>query len=416
MDLNNLSLKDVSAQRLAVVTLLGFSSGLPLALSSGTLQAWFTFSGVDVQTIGLLSVVGLPYVFKFLWAPLLDRYGLTLLGRRKSWMLASQFVIAACLLVMASLAPAEQPFALGMMALLLALFSATQDIAIDAYRTELLYESERGLGISLAVSAYRLALLSAGAGALIVAEKFGFSFAYCVMASLMLIGLLTTWLAPMVADVAATKQHALASFRDAWRSFRRRPQWLALLALVATYKLGDAFAESLTTTFMLREMDLTLTELAWFNKTLGILATIAGGLIAGLVMLKIRLFAALFGFAILQLATNLGFVLLALFGPNHWGIALVVVAENLFGGMGTVALVALIMSLCDRQFTATHFALLTAVAALGRVFSGPIAGLVAHGLGWTTFFGASCLIGFIPVAILLYARQMFYAGIQQRAV
>ena len=246
-----------AVRRLSIVTLLGFASGLPLSLSGTTLQAWFSEANIDIKTIGALSLVGLPYVLKFAWAPLADRYSLPMLDRRKSWLLASQLLIVIMLLCIAQLIPVEHLYLITFLALGLAFFSATQDIAIDAYRTEVLLEQERGLGVALAISAYRLAMIAAGAGALLVADYFGFRSAYLCMAALMTVGLLATVAGPKSNTPPATKNIG-ALFSAPLKEFCQRKAWLSVLILIFTYKLGDAFAERLTTPFMLRELDLFL--------------------------------------------------------------------------------------------------------------------------------------------------------------
>ena len=368
------------------------------------MQAWYTQAGIDVQTIGTLSLVGLPYVMKFLWAPALDRFALSALGRRRSWMLLSQLGVIASLLLMASSSPSEQQFSLAFFALCLALFSATQDIAIDAYRTEILEERERGLGVGLAVGAYRVALITAGAGALFVAHYYDFASAYVVMACLMVVGIVSAYLGP-----DSTSDENTGNLRDAvirpFEVFCRREWWGALLLLVVTYKLGDALAEKMTITFLIREMSLTLAEIGAFYKTVGITAAVIGGILGGILMMKSRLYLSLVIFAGLQMLTNLGFVVLSLTGPSYGAVLAVIIAENLFGGMGTAAFVALVMALCDKRYTATQFALLTAIASFSRVFSGPLAGSLVAAWDWTMFFVFTVIAGAVPLLILPIVRR-----------
>lgn len=391
------------SKRLVILTVLGFSSGLPLALTSGTLQAWFTQAGISVMSIGMLSLVGLPYVLKFLWAPLLDHFNLTPLGRRRSWMLISQLGLIVALTVLAFLLPAEQAVLMAVVALIIAFFSATQDVAIDAYRTELLAEKERGIGVGSAVAAYRLALIVAGAGALFIADRWGFNRAYLVMAMCMLIGVLATLSGPQVEEDYQS-ENLRTSLWLPLKDLLQRQNWLAILAIIVTYKLGDALAEKMATTFFLRELDFTLSELATFYKTAGISAAIIGGVVGGLCMYRFTLHFALISFALLQMLTNLGFVALSVFGKSYALAISVVIAENFFGGMGTAAFVALIMALCNRRFTATQFALLTALASLGRVFAGPIAGGLVASLGWTVFFALTVCVSVIPLVFLVVLK------------
>lgn len=389
----------ISVRRLSILTLLGFSSGLPLSLTGGTLQAWFTQAGIDVKTIGLLSLVGIPYALKFLWAPLLDRYAISSLGRRRSWMLVSQCFITLGICILAILAPAEQHLAMASIALVIAFFSATQDIAVDAYRTELLKAHERGVGVGLAVAAYRLALIFAGAGALFLASRYGFSSAYLVMAAAMAVGISASLFGtePMVSQRTINFSE---SFWQPLQDILVRKQWLLLLALVVSYKLGDAFAEKLAMTFLLRELEFSLNEVGAFYQSVGIASAVIGGLLGGVLMLRLSLFKALFVFGLLQMLTNIGFVLLAIWGKSYALMVAVVISENVFGGMGTAAFIALIMALCNVRFTASQFALFTAFASLGRVFSGPAAGAIVKNYGWVDFFSFTVFVGLIPLVLL----------------
>lgn len=389
----------ISVRRLSILTLLGFSSGLPLSLTGGTLQAWFTQAGIDVKTIGLLSLVGIPYALKFLWAPLLDRYAISSLGRRRSWMLVSQCFITLGICILAILAPAEQHLAMASIALVIAFFSATQDIAVDAYRTELLKAHERGVGVGLAVAAYRLALIFAGAGALFLASSYGFSNAYLVMAAAMAVGISASLFGtePMVSQRTINFSE---SFWQPLKDILVRKQWLLLLALVVSYKLGDAFAEKLAMTFLLRELEFSLNEVGALYQSVGITSAVIGGLLGGVLMLRLSLFKALFVFGLLQMLTNIGFVLLAIWGKSYALMVAVVISENVFGGMGTAAFIALIMALCNVRFTASQFALFTAFASLGRVFSGPAAGAIVKNYGWVDFFSFTVFVGLMPLVLL----------------
>ena len=389
----------ISVRRLSILTLLGFSSGLPLSLTGGTLQAWFTQAGIDVKTIGLLSLIGIPYALKFLWAPLLDRYAISSLGRRRSWMLVSQCSIALGICVLAILVPAEQHLAMASIALVIAFFSATQDIAVDAYRTELLKAHERGVGVGLAVAAYRLALIFAGAGALFLASSYGFSNAYLVMAAAMAVGISASLFGtePMVSQRTINFSE---SFWQPLMDILERKQWLLLLALVVCSKLGAAFAEKLALTFLLRQLEFSLNEVGALYQSVGIASAVIGGLLGGVLMLRLSLFKALFGFGLLQMLTNIGFVLLAIWGKSYALMVAVVISENVFGGMGTAAFIALIMALCNVRFTASQFALFTAFASLGRVFSGPAAGAIVKNYGWVNFFSFTVFVGLIPLVLL----------------
>ena len=319
-------------------------------------------------------------------------------------MLFSQFAIFFILLVMANQLPHEDQILLAVFALSLAFFSATQDIAIDAYRAEILAERERGLGVGLAVAAYRVALIAAGAGALLIAHTYGFRGAYYAMAALVFVGVLASYFGP------STKHETPASslrtsLLEPLALFCHRERWWLLLAVIVSYKLGDALAERMTVTFLIREMELSLAEIGTYYKTVGIAAAVLGGVLGGLLMVKVRLYRALVFFALLQMLTNIGFVVLSMSGPSLAGVLIVVIAENLFGGMGTAAFVALLMALCDKSYTATQFALFTAIASLGRIFSGPLAGSLVARWDWTVFFICSVMLGLIPIIILPAIRR-----------
>ena len=396
-------------RRIAVVTLLGFSSGLPLALSGGTLQAWITEVGVEITTIGIFSLVGIPYVFKFVWAPILDRYQLGWLGRRRDWTLIAQTALAVLLISIGYLDLASGELAwLGIAALMLAFLSATQDIAIDAYRTEVLEQKERGFGAAVFVAGYRVAMLTAGAGALALADRVGFERVYIVMGMLMGIGVAANLASPRLAATVPAPKTLRAAVVDPLKDFFTRPEALVLLALVFLYKLGEAFAGTLTTTFLLRGLEFSLMDVGIINKGLGIIASIAGALFGGALMYRFGLYRSLLMFAWLQAVTNLGFCLLAITGKSYLALVIVIALENLTGGMGTAAFVALLMALCDPRYTATQFAMLTAVAALGRVLAGPPSGLMVESLGWPLFYFISFIIA-VPAILILTNKQRLVA-------
>jgi PAT family beta-lactamase induction signal transducer AmpG len=365
---------------------LGFSSGLPLALTSGTLQAWLTVAGIDIRTIGIFALVGLPYTFKFLWSPLMDRFVPPWLGRRRGWMIISQFCLMVAIGAIAAISPNELLWLLGVLAFMVAFLSASQDIAFDAYRADILRPSERGLGAALSVFGYRVAMLVSGALALITAERIGWQSTYLVMAVLMTVGMVTTFLSLEPEGVAETPKTVTSAIVDPLREFLARRAALSLLLLIVLYKLGDAFAGTLTTAFLIRGLGFSVSEVGVINKGLGLIALLLGALSGGALMVRLRMYQSLLWFGLLQAITNLGFMALAVVGKDHLGMALVVALENFAGGMGTAAFVALLMALCDHRFTATQFALLSALAAIGRVLVGPASGYLVEAIGWTDFF------------------------------
>ena len=393
------------SKRIFLLLLLGFSSGLPLALTGATLQAWLAVEGIDIQAIGWFTLVGQPYVYKFLWAPLMDRYSIPLLGRRRGWLLATQAALLVAIACMGTVSPKEAPFLLAALALAVAFLSASQDIVFDAYRADVLGAEERGAGAAVSVLGYRIAMLVSGGLALILVDNWiSWTQAYWLMAALMLVGVAATW----AAAEPATPPRAPKTLAEAVREplaeyFSRHGAWLLLLVIIL-YKLGDAFAGTLSTAFLLRGAGFSLTDVGWANKWLGVGATILGLLIGGALMAKLRLFKSLLLFGFLQAFTNLGFMLLAAAGKSYPLMITVIAAENLCGGMGTAAFVALLMAMCDRRFSATQYALLSALASLGRVYVGPAAGALAESFGWTTFFFLTFLVALPGIAMLWWQR------------
>jgi PAT family beta-lactamase induction signal transducer AmpG len=507
----NASQRLALAHRLVVVTLLGFASGLPLALTGQALQAWMTVDGLDVATIGFLSLVGLPYTFKFLWAPLMDRFDLPWLGRRRGWLVATQLALAGVLWALSHTSPAGALQVFALLAVALAFASASQDVVIDAYRTDLLPAAERGLGSSLNVLGYRLAMIVSGGVAFIWTDPasataggaWTWPEVYRLMALLMVgAAVLSATVLPKVPrpDVVSTlARHDLTGFlavvaavaagylltqqafvplaaallgpwldastldeplRRRWTDLlallmglavtlplagwaARRARFHTLLdglhnyfsqagawgflAFIVLYKLGDAFAGALMTPFLLKAMAYSSAEVGVVNKVIGLWLTIGGALVGGALMIKLGLWRSLMLFGLFQMVSNLGFWWLAVNGRGvlpglelpafDWGfvslaqptqvdggLLMVIAFENLSGGMGTAAFVAFLMSLCHQRFTATQFALLSAFASVGRVWVGPLAGVLAESIGWPTFFVVSTVAA-LPALVLLWVLR-----------
>ncbi len=372
-------------RRLLVMLPLGFVSGLPLALTSGTLQAWLTVEGVDLKTIGIFTMVGLPYTLKFLWAPVMDRVVPPWLGRRRGWMVLTQLCVAIGLGLMALTNPTIHPGWMAAYAVLVAFLAASLDIVFDAYRTDTLRPHERGLGAAVWVNGYRIALLASGAGALVLADYVGWQMTYLAMAAVMVAGVGIVFISPNPAFVAEAPKSMREAVGAPLAEFFSRPTPWGFLAVIILYKLGDAFASALQTAFLIGGLDFSVTDVG-VAKGLGILATLFGAFIGGLLMTKSGLVRSLLIFGVLQAASNCGFVVLALAGKNSAVLTAAVVIENVTGGMGTAAFVALVMSLCDSRYTATQFALLSSLEALGRVFAGRPSADVVTLVGWTQFF------------------------------
>lgn len=391
--------------RILSIGMLGFSSGLPLALSNPTLQAWFTTSGLSLKDIGWITLTGTAYVFKFLWAPLLDRFQLPWLGRRRGWIVLMQAVCGLALIAMSFATPKGAAVTLVFLAVLVAFSSATQDIAYDAHRTDLLRPEERGWGIGFMQGGYRVGMLVSGALALILAQHAGWAFTYRLMGVLMLAMMVVTVLSPDAPNETPVRRFVDAVV-EPFVDFFRRYGWLAIawLALMVLYKISDAFALSLSTTFLLRVPHFTLTQLGTVNKVFGLVAGLAGALAGGWVVTKIRLFPALLILGICQALVNLGYMTLVHSGPDVRLLAAVVGAENFFSGLGSTAFVVLLTALCNVRFSATQFALLSALAAVGRVFLGPLAAWVIPRVGWSHFFVIAALSA-IPGLLLVIALR-----------
>ncbi len=403
-------------RRVGPLLLLGFASGLPLALTGGTLQAWATVENISLQQIGFLTLVGTAYTLKFLWAPLVDRYVPPLFGRRRGWMALTQVLLGLSLFLMGYLSPSQNLGLLATIAVCVAFFSATQDIAFDAYRTDVLRASERGAGAAFSVLGYRLAMLVSGGLALILADQWlGWGNMYHLMGILMLLLSLATWFAPEPEHPG----NVPSSLRDAvvkpFKDFFLRPEALTVLLLIVLYKLGDAFAGALSTTFLIRGAGFSPTEVGSVNKIMGLAATIVGALIGGSLLERLGLYRSLMVFGILQGVSNLGFWLIAVVPQQLSLMALAVGLENLCGGMGTAAFVALLMGLCHKDFSATQFALLSAISAVGRTYlAGPLTPVVVDEVGWANFFLITVLIA-VPGLVLLFWRRLDIQKLDQQA-
>ena len=393
-------------KRIALMLPLGFASGLPLALTSGTLQAWLTVAGMDLKTIGIFTLVGLPYSLKFLWAPVMDRITLPWLGRRRGWMLLTDIAVAAGLALMGLIGTENGPQWLGITAIVVAFMSASLDIVFDAYRTDILLPAERGFGAAVWVNGYRLALLLASAGALVLADHIGWSGTYLALAALMSAGAISVLLSPNPPSAGLPPKTLKEAVGLPLRELFTRPGIFGLLSLIVLYKVGDAVAGSLQTAFFIGGLGFSAGEVGYV-KGLGIAATLIGALAGGMIMAKTGLARSLLFFGILQALSNLSFMLLAWIGKSYEALAASVVIENVTGGMGTAAFVALVMSLCDHRYTATQFALLSSLEALGRVFSGRPSAEAVGLLGWGWFFFLSFLLA-LPGCWLVwqYRRQL----------
>ncbi len=389
---------------LRAIALLSFSSGLPLLLVGSTLQAWYTVSGVGLHTIGLLTLVGMPYVYKFLWAPLLDRYQVSRFGRRVFWVRLMQILMIVSLVIMAFLNPSSSPSALAMLALCMAFFSATQDTAIDAYRTDMVDANQRATASAITNVSYRSAMIVAGALAMVLAGVWGWRFTYLLMAGIMLGLLLLTQRvprsSPVIHEQSSWRSSITQPFQQFWKAHGRSHS-LMWLVLIVLYKFSEALTLSLNTPFLIRHCGFSLIEVGAISKFVGIGATLLGSVLAGVLMPRLGLYRSLFWFGFCQTLASLGFMALAHLG-HHIGVMVAVLSfDYLFGGLSGVAAVVLLMGLCDKRFSATQYALFSALSALPRVMIGPLAAWLVGLLGWFNFYGICLLLG-APALLLLW--------------
>ena len=422
-----------------VVILLGFSSGLPLALTGTTLSVWMTESGVNLSTIGLFSLVGLPYTLKFLWAPVVDALDVPLLsrwlGRRRGWLLATQLLLAGAILFLGFQNPVAAPLMVAAGAVAVAFISATQDIVVDAFRVERLDTSEQAAGMAGYVAAYRIGMLVSGAGviALVAALELAgtpraqvWMWGYVAAACCMVLGLLATFLAhepegPVRHDGEAAGQKAgalqrvVATAVSAFTELLSRPHAFTILAFVLLYKFCDAFAGVLTAPFVI-SIGFDKATYAAIVKGVGLIAALAGGFAGGALARTRPLVACLWIGGILQTVSNLVFTAQALIGPNVPFLTAAIVVENFTGAIGTVIFVAYLSTLCGvRAHTATQYALLTALTAVGRTFLASGGGFVAEATGWPLFFAISVLAGIPGLALLAYLQMRGHFGELARA-
>ena len=398
--------------RLLAVLVLGFVSGLPLALSASTLSVWLAESGVSLAAIGLFAAVGTPYTLKFLWSPLVDGLPIAFLsrwlGKRRAWLLATQLLLMASLIALGFSNPTENPWQVALFAFLVAIFSATQDIVIDAYRVEILKLEEQGAGAAMSVLGYRLGMIVSAAGALYLATYFGWAITYCVMAALLPLGMLAALWAgepnhnenrqPTTGNWL--REHIVKPFTD----FMQREYWLQILLFILLYKLGDAFLGVMTNPFLI-QIGFEKAQIATVVKLYGVIATIAGSFIGGVLVARMGISKTLWICGIGHALTNLMFVAQARVGADVGFLAFSISLENISGGMGTAAFVAFIGSLVNKQFTATQYALLSSFSAFGRTWLSTPAGWFAEKLGWEAFFVLAVLLAAPSLVILWWLSK-----------
>jgi PAT family beta-lactamase induction signal transducer AmpG len=395
--------QSLGSRRVVAFLLLGLASGLPYNLTDATLQAWLKDSGISNTTIGLLSLVGLAYTAKPLWAPLLDRFALPLLGRRRGWILFFQAATAAVLAVMAFHGPERGLLTLALLALGVAVLSASQDIVIDAYRTDAAHAAERGPAATAANLGYRASAWFAYAGALILADAVGWQTTYLVMAATMAAFMVATLWAPEPERHVVPPRTLAEAVTGPLAQLFSSPGTLMLILALVLYKVGDAFALKLFTPFLM-DVGFSKTEIGLATKTVMLVANIVGAIAGGLWIVRLGLVRALLLFGSLQALTNLAYMAVSVAGHDMTVMIVAVALDNLFGAMGNTALVVFVMALCDLRFSAFQYALLSALAVLPRNVLGWPAGYLADHIGWTQFFLLTFFTA-LPGLVMMWALR-----------
>ena len=404
------TLKTIFSARMLVALLMGFFCGLPLLLTITVLQAWMKVEGVDLSVIGMMSLVGLPYTVKFLWAPFLDRYIPPLFGRRRGWLIIAQSGLMISIIGLGSTSPADHPGMMAFTAFLVTFFSASQDIVVDAYRREDIPDAELGFASSLYINGYRMGMLLAGGGGLILADHMPFSMVYLLMAACLVPGIITTLFAPEPKINGNPPKSLQAAVIDPLIEYFTRPGALWVLAFILLYKVGDSMATTMTIPFYL-DIGYSNTEIGTVVKLFGFWATIAGALLGGVVTLKIGMYASLWVFGILQAVSTACFALLTQTGHSIGALSAVIGFENLSSGMGTAAFVAFMAMMTDKRFTATQYALLSSLMGIPRVIAAAPTGYAVKLMGWETFFIACAVIA-APGLLILIKSSVFNISFQ----
>jgi PAT family beta-lactamase induction signal transducer AmpG len=386
-------LKIIFSRRMLVAFLMGFSCGLPLLLTIGVLQAWMKDTGVDLRWIGMITLVQIPYTWKFVWAPLMDRFVPPFLGRRRGWMIMAQLALMLAIGALGYSDPVQRPAMMVAAAMLVAFFSATQDIVVDAYRREDLADEELGLGSSFYIYGYRIGMWLASGGGLILADRLSYTKVYLIMAVCMLPGILTTLLTPEPKVGVRPPLSMRAAVVEPLVEYFSRKGALWILAFILFYKIGDTMASAITTPFFL-DIGFSKTEIG------AVVKLFAGALLGGLVLIRVGIYRSLWLFGFLQALSTAGFALLAAAGRSLPLLSGVIAFENLSSGMGTAAFVAFMASITNKKFTATQYALLTSIMGIPRVLASAPTGFLAAHSGWPAFFVFCALIA-IPGLLLL---------------
>ena len=399
-------------KQLIIIFFLGFSSGLPISLVSSTLQAWFADAGLSIWVTGLMSLISVPYLYRFLWAPLLDRYSLLNLGKRRSWILLMQVLISIGLYLLSGCSPHHSPWIMAGLTLCIATCSATQDAAIDAHRTEYLSLPLHGLGASIATLAYRLALLVSGGLALVIAQNYGWQVTYRLMSGLMVFGMIAIAMSPEPSKPSQPDTPLLTLFIDPVRELLSRHELLSFCLFIIFFKTGEVFTSCISgivMPFFIQGLHFSLATIGYVTKVWGVVAIIMGGVVGGAILVRHSLYQSLLCFGLLQALTNGIFIALATTKPQTWLLMLAVFSDNFAAGMGSTALVALMMRFVDQRFTATQFSILASMVGVPRVMSGPIGAFFQEKLGWSGLYIIAFMLAlaFIPFLYRLRRQPIF---------
>lgn len=403
-------LKEIFSKKMLIIFLLGFSSGLPLLLTGGTLKTWLAREQVDISMIGYFGWVGLAYSLKFIWAPLLDRFTLSKkLGRRRGWMLLSQILLVGSIAGIGMFDPKFSLMNMAVLSILTAFFSATQDIVIDAYRRELLHDEELGFGSSMNMYGYRIAMLVSGALGMGLVGAPGFSLTwnelYYAMAAFMAIGIFTTLWAPEPKVSEAPPRTLVAAVIDPFREFLKRDGAYFMLTFVFLFKLGDALSGAMLNPYYV-QIGYSNADIALIAKTFGLISGMVGLFIGSTLMYYIGIYRSLWIFGILQALSTGAFAILTMTGPQNWALAFTVCFEDVTSGMGSAAFIAFISAITNKRYTATQYAILSSIATLGRNFFSGFSGDMVKHLGWANFY-YTCMFIAIPGLLMLILMKKY---------
>ena len=405
-------IRDFFSKKMLIIFFLGFSSGLPFLITSGTLKLWLARENIDITTIGYFSWVGLSYSLKFLWAPLLDHYTLFRVGRRKSWMLVSQVLLLVSIVFLGTLDPKVSLSMMALVSVMIAFFSATQDIAIDAFRREFLSDEELGIGSGMNQYGYRFAmLLSGGLGVGLVGSSLidlSFSQLYYILASFMLVGMgFTLWAPEPNIRLPDHSKKLLTSFVDPFKELFSRDKAIVILFFVMFFKLGDAMSGAMLSPFYV-QMGYNNTDIGLIAKTYGLIAALAGLFIGGAFVYWVGVFRSLWIFGVLQALSTGLFAMITFTGPERWALAVTVCFEDISSGMGSAAFITYLASVTNKKYTATQYAILSSIATLGRNFLSGFSGTMVKSLGWAPFFYTCALLAIPGMFMLFKVRKQFH--------